>query len=116
MATNQNFEQELISMKRELLELKTAQQLSPRIRAYTGSFTLAEIGADEDTIGVVKITFEDGDGDIMSEYISDVSIWPAIPQGNEQTINCQTFIGSSLLNAPIFILSTRPIASIELVA
>jgi len=114
MATN-DYTEQLIAMQRELRELKTAQQLSPRIRSYNKTFTLAQLGGDEDTIGVVKITYEDGAGDILTEFVSDVSIWPSVPTGNEQIINCQTYIGSALLNAPIFVLSTRPIASVQLI-
>ena len=110
-----DFEKRLMALKREVLELKTAQQLSPRLKGYTKSTTLGQLGATTSSLGHIRITYGDGDSEILTEFISDLSIWPAIPDGDTQDANCLAYTGSAAINAPIFIMSTRPITSVVLV-
>lgn len=114
MATN-DFDQKLIRMERDVRDLKTAQQLSPRIRGYSRQFTLGELSGGQQVKGHVRITYGEGQGEILTEFVSDLSIWPATPTGIYQDINCMANTGSAQINAPILVLSTRPITAVTLV-
>ena len=114
MATN--FDDTTKEMEREVLDLKTGQLATPRIRAYTASTTLRTLGATQSSLGHIRVIYESADGEILTEFISDISIWPAIPSGDTQDANCIAYTGSAALDAPIFIMSTHKISSIQLVA
>lgn len=110
-----NFDDEIKEMEREVLELKTGQLAISRIKAYTASTTLSELGATSSSLGHIRVTYGDADGEILTEFLSDISIWPAIPSDNTQDANCIAYTGSAALSAPIFIMSTHPISAITLI-
>lgn len=111
MATS--FEKRIKELQREILELKTAQQLSPRVRSYSKSFTIGG-SASQYPNGHGRITYEAGDGDILTGIISDISVWASAPTDTTQEIYLLANTGSAFQNAPIFVMSTRPIAKIEM--
>ena len=116
MTSTNAYTDKFIQMKREFLDLKTAQQLAPRIRSYSRKFTMEELPMDPDKLILgVRITYEDGSGDILTEFTSDNSIWAGVPEGNEQVIHVAGYTGSGYLRAPIYIMSTRQVADIEII-
>ena len=113
MGTN-NFATELKEMQREILELKTAQQLAPHIRSYVKSFTISASPSDYPN-GHLRITYGAGDGDILTEILTDISVWASTPQNDTQDFYLLAYTASAFQNAPIFVMSTRPIQKIELI-
>lgn len=110
-----DFDRIIKEMEREILELKTGQQMTPRIKAYTFSTTLTELGATTSSLGHIRVTYGPADGEILTEFVSDISIWPMTPNGDTQDANCQAYTGSAALRAPIFIMSTHPIQGVRLI-
>lgn len=104
-------EKQIKDIEQEILALKTSQQLSPRIRCYTYRFT---VGSDQYVNGHGRVTYGDGDNAIVADFVSDLSIWPGTPNGNTQDFYASAFTGSAMLNAPIYIMATRPIESVEM--
>lgn len=113
MATD--FDRIIKEMEREILELKTGQQMTSRIKAYTFRTTLSDLGATTSSLGHIRVTYGEASGEILTEFVSDISIWPATPSGSTQDANCMAYTGSAALRAPIFIMSTHPIQSVQLI-
>jgi len=109
MATN--FAKDILELEKEVQALKTAQQLSPRIKCYTYKFT---IGSTNYPNGHGRITFESGDNAIVSVIYSDLSIWPQHPTSTTQDFYADAYTLSQFINAPIFVMATRPIVSVQM--
>lgn len=106
-----SLEQQIRRLEQEILDIKISQRLAPRIRCYAYKFT---IGSASYTNGHGRVTYGAGDSDIVSDFQSDVSIWAGNPSGNTQDFYAIANTGSAMLNAPIYIMSTRPIVSVQM--
>lgn len=106
-----NFAHDLIKLEQEVMALKTSQQLSPRLRCYTYRFT---IGSTNYPNGHGRVTYEDGDNAIVTTIYSDLSVWTEQPNSNKQDFYIRAYTASQLLNAPVYVMSTRPIVGVTM--
>lgn len=108
-----SLEAKIKNFEREILELKTAQKLSPSVKAYYYNFTVdMTSGYSTITAGDVicyRINYAQGENEILTEW-SGATVWATTPANNTQFIY---IFAQHTLEAGIYSLSTRKITSIE---
>lgn len=105
-------ENTLRGFEEELLDMKTAQRLSPNVKAYYYTFTAdMASGYSPITAGNVvcyRVNYSQGDNAILTEWFGE--IWAATPSNNTQLIY---IFAQRTLALEVYALSTRQIVSVE---
>lgn len=103
-------------MKRELRELKAGALISPSIRSYSRGFTTGAGALERYPNGHGRIYFEDAEGDLITDMISDLSVTLITPNygSNTQDFYLLGFTASAFENAPVLVESTRPIVKVQM--
>jgi len=105
----------LIALQKEIEALKSASRLPSRLRSYSAS-----VWCDNDGTYMlpsstwaggwkIKITYESGKNDIISEFISPVNAWTQVPIGDTQEVH----LFAQWVGFYFVIVTTRPIVSVE---
>ena len=90
----------LLEMKREILNLKTAHNMSPFVRTFYATI-------EPSSTQPITITYDDGDNDIITDVYTDAdAVLGAVSS------NTQKLYFSSQAPLEVTVVSTRPIISL----
>ena len=107
MTNNQDIQAHIMSLKREIFEMKATSMLAPRIKAFTFTYTSHPNGAHPQGHGV--ITYAEGEGDILTQAITMADHIFKPPVDNKQDIYVDYHAGNDI---EVKLVSTRPILSV----
>lgn len=113
------YTEQIKQLEREVLELKTAQELSAKVQSYLYSFIVTDLSGYDSSAGnekKIRIYFDNpNEIDVFTEFTSFITCWPQIPTYTQQDIKWDVDTGSAITGTRVYVMSNVPIIGAAMV-